>query len=168
EEQIDARAARLSKLAVSVWSHPRVQESALDAYRPQQNETARPQYELQDHLNLAPGRPMRPLFDALRTELLALDPNIGEEILKHYIAYKAETNVIDVVPLVGRLSLMLNMPFPELLDPKGLAADVTNLGRWGNGDVEIGLSTVEEIPYVLGLVRQSLDLQLSNAAETAS
>lgn len=167
EEQIDARAARLSKLAVSVWAHPRLQESALDAYRPQQNESARPQYELQDHLNLAPGRPMRPLFDALRTELLALDPNIGEEILKHYIAYKAETNVIDVVPLVSRLSLILNMPFPELLDPKGLATDVTNLGRWGNGDVEIGLSTVEEIPYALGLVRQSLDLQLSNAAETA-
>lgn len=167
EEQIDARAARLSKLAVSVWAHPRALESALDAYRPQRNGSARPQYELQDHLNLAPGRPMRPLFDVLRTELLALDPNIGEEILKHYIAYKAETNVIDVVPLVGRLSLILNMPFPELLDPKGLATDVTNLGRWGNGDVEIGLSTAEEIPYVLGLVRQSLDLQLSNAAETA-
>ncbi|MGP5165652.1 GmrSD restriction endonuclease domain-containing protein [Arthrobacter rhombi] len=167
EDQIDARAARLSSLAVSVWGYPHVAENTLDAYRPQRNEGIRPEYELRDHPNLAPGQPMRPLFDVLRTELLALDLNIREEIPKHYIAYKAETNVIDVIPLIGRLSLMLNMPFPQLLDPKGLATDVTNLGRWGNGDVEIGLSTVEEIPYVLGLVRQSLDLQLSNATETA-
>jgi predicted transport protein len=32
-----------------------------------------------------------------------------------------------------------------------LAKDVTNLGRWGNGDVEVGLETVADLPYVMGL-----------------
>ncbi|QQE65785.1 hypothetical protein GFS31_24750 [Leptolyngbya sp. BL0902] len=31
------------------------------------------------------------------------------------------------------------MRFPEIYDPKELCRDVTNLGRWGNGDVEVGL-----------------------------
>ena len=32
------------------------------------------------------------------------------------------------------------MTFPEINDPKGLCKDVTGLGRWGNGDVEVGLN----------------------------
>ncbi len=107
---------------------------------------------------------MRALFDKLRVELLALDPNITEKVLKLYIAYKAETNVIDVVPQASRLRLSINMPFPELSDEKGLAKDVTNLGRWGNANVEVGLSNEDDLPYVLGLVRQSLERQLSNGA----
>ena len=35
---------------------------------------------------------MRPVFDAFRTAVLALDPGISEEVLKLYVAYKAETN----------------------------------------------------------------------------
>jgi predicted transport protein len=82
-------------------------------------------------------------------------------VLKLYIAFKAETNVVDVVPQVGRLRLSFNMPFPEVHDPKGMAKDVSNVGRWGNGDVELMFSTVEDIPYVLGLARQALERQLA-------
>ena len=52
------------------------------------------------------------------------------------------------------------MPFSEIDDPKGLCNDVTNLGRWGNGDVEIGVSSLDELPYVMGLIRQSFDRQM--------
>ena len=65
------------------------------------------------------------------------------------------------------LRLSLNMQFHELHDPKGLAKDVTNLGRWGNGDVEVGLGKPEELPYVMGLVRQAFEKQMGNAAAEA-
>lgn len=42
---------------------------------------------------------------------------------------------------------------------------VTGLGRWGNGDVEVTLASLDELPYVIGLVRQSLEVQLGGAAE---
>ena len=45
-------------------------------------------------------------------------------------------------------------------DPKGVAIDVTNLGRWGNGDVETRISIVDELPYVMGLVRQAFEKQM--------
>ena len=64
-----------------------------------------------------------------------------------------------------QLRLSLNMRFVEVNDPKGLCKDVTGVGRWGNGDVEIGLSNMEDLPYVIGLVRQSLELQLGNGGE---
>jgi uncharacterized protein with ParB-like and HNH nuclease domain/predicted transport protein len=166
EAAIDTRAARLAQTATGVWQQPTLEDSVLAAYRPKAG-ASESKYTLEDHPHLAVGRPIRALFDALRPQLLGLDPNIGEEVLKLYIAYKAETNVVDIVPQASRLRLSLNMPFPELSDPKGLATDVTNLGRWGNGDVEVGLTSEADIPYVLGLVRQALERQLSNGAAAA-
>ena len=118
-------------------------------------------YDFDDHRNLAEGTPMRGPFDAFRTAALALDPNITEDVLKLYVAYKAETNVVDVVPQAGRLLLVVNMHFLDSSDPRGIARDVANLGRWGNGDVEVALTAQEDLPCVLGLVRQELELQLS-------
>ena len=57
------------------------------------------------------------------------------------------------------------MRFADVNDPKGLCKDTTDVGRWGNGDVEISLSSLENLPYVLGIVRQSLDQQLDNSVD---
>ncbi len=54
------------------------------------------------------------------------------------------------------------MDFTEISDPKGLCKDVTGLGRWGNGDVEVRISSPTELPYVVGLVRQALEKQLGS------
>jgi predicted transport protein len=82
------------------------------------------------------------------------------------IAYKDETNFVDIVPQAKQLRLSLNMPFAELDDPRGLAKNVPGIGRWGNGEVEIGVATLEEVPYAIGLIRRSLDRQLDDAPET--
>jgi predicted transport protein len=108
---------------------------------------------------------MRELFDAFRKAVLALDPCVTEEFLKLYVAYKAETNFVDVVPQAKRLHLVLNMDFADINDPKGLCKDITGIGRWGNGNVGVGLSSMDELPYVIGLVRQSLERQLGSEAE---
>jgi predicted transport protein len=105
------------------------------------------------------------VFEAFRKAVLAFDPCVSEEFLKLYVAYKAETNFVDVVPQANRLRLSLNMKFADVSDPRNLCKDVTALGRWGNGDVEVGLTTLEELPYVLGLVRQSLEQQLGNGSD---
>jgi predicted transport protein len=77
----------------------------------------------------------------------ALDPNVSQEVL-------------NIVPQAKRLRLSLNMPFAELDDPKGIAKNVAGVGRWRNGEVEIAVATLEEVPYALGLIRQSLERQL--------
>ncbi|WP_409523181.1 GmrSD restriction endonuclease domain-containing protein [Nitrincola sp. MINF-07-Sa-05] len=158
EAAIKARAERLASLAVSVWYSPWLPGDVLETYRAT---TIKPQaYNLEDHHQLADGAPMRPLFEELRKEVIALDPSVVEEVLKLYVAFKAETNFVDVVPQKSRLRLSLNLPFHELNDPKGMAKDVTNLGRWGNGDVEVAISDASELPYVMGLIRQALEKQM--------
>lgn len=160
EAAIRARAERLAEQAAKVWTAPTLPEDVLDAYRAKDQKTAG--YSLDDHPQLAADSPMRSLFESFRQAVLALDPGVTEEVLKLYIAYKAETNFVDLVPQKSRLRLTLNMQYHELHDPRGLAKDVTNLGRWGNGDIEVGLSKPDDMPYVLGLVRQAFEKQMGN------
>jgi len=158
ETAIKARAGRLAADAAKVWGASQLADDVLDAYRPV---AAKPgqQYSVADHTHLVTG-PMRDLFETLRKSVLALDPCVGEEFLKLYVAYKAETNFVDVVPQAKRLLLVLNLGIDDIEDPKGLCRDISNIGRWGNGDVEVGLSSMEELPYAMGLIRQSLDRQM--------
>lgn len=160
ETAIQARAERLALKASQTWVMPALDDEVLRQYDPIWRDLdADTQYSIDDHPHLAAGA-MRALFEEFRQAVLALDPCIREEFLKLYVAYKAETNFVDVVPQVRRLRLSLNMPFHELDDPKGLCKDVSNVGRWGNGDVEVGLSNLDELPYVMGLIRQSFDRQM--------
>ncbi len=88
-----------------------------------------------------------------------LDASVREEYKKFYIAYKNATNFVDIVPQKSRLRLSLNMPFREINDPKGLCKDVTGLGRWGNGDVEVGFDASNQLEDIMFLVRQAFDWQ---------
>jgi predicted transport protein len=162
EEQIMTRAEKLAGMALEVWTAPKLAAGVLEAYRPKAIASAG--YSIDDHPHLL-ANPMRELFEAFRKEVMALDPCVTEEFLKLYVAYKAETNFVDVIPQAKRLRLSLNMDFAEINDPKGFSKDVSGLGRWGNGDVEVGLATLGELPYVMGLVRQSFERQMGTAAD---
>jgi uncharacterized protein with ParB-like and HNH nuclease domain/predicted transport protein len=158
EDEIRRRGERLAVLGVNVWPGPKLAPDIIDAYKPKPVTSG---YSIADHPQLVAGT-MRDVFEAFRREVLALDPCVTEEFLKLYIAYKAETNFVDVVPQAKRLRLSLNLAFPEIVDPKGICKNVSNLGRWGNGDVEVGLASPEELPYVMGLVRQAFEKQMGN------
>ena len=159
ENAIKDRANNLAASAVKVWTAPKLSEATLLQYR--RTKAAATEYTVADHPQLLTPA-MNELFEAFRSQVLALNPCITEEFLKLYVAYKAETNFVDVVPQAKRLRLSLNIELSEISDPKGIARDVTNLGRWGNGDVEVGLAKIEELPYAIGLVRQAFEKQMGN------
>ena len=153
------RGETLAARALDVWTSPQLSKEQRQLYKP--NKRVETTYTIADHPQLINPQ-IRAVFDALDAGIRALDPNVLQEVLKLYIAYKAETNFVDIVPQAKRLRLSLNMPFAELDDPKGLAKNVTDVGRWGNGDVEVGVATLAEVPYAIGLIRQSLDRQLDD------
>lgn len=158
EQAIKARANQLANRAIKVWDTPSLTEEVLRTY--QNTPPKQGSYTLADHPQLNKGMPMRELFVQLRNEIMALDPSVTEDILKLYVAFKADTNFVDIVPQKNRLRLTLNIPFHDLNDPKGIARDVTNLGRWGNGDAEVGINNISQVPYVMGLIRQALEIQM--------
>ncbi|HVC22726.1 MAG TPA: DUF262 and DUF1524 domain-containing protein, partial [Candidatus Dormibacteraeota bacterium] len=163
ESAIRQRANRLSAIASEVWPEPRLGADRLDSYRSPSDPGAA-LYGIADHEYLASGTPTRELFDTLRTEVLGLDPGVTEEFLKLYVAYRAETSFVDVIPRSEQLLLTLNMPFFELQDPRGMARDVANLGAWGNGEVQVGLGSLVDVSYVLGLVRQAFERQMGDGS----
>ena len=161
EDMICARAKRLTNKALKVWKAPSLSADILATYV-SGTERRKKTYTIRDHLHLSEGSGSHQLFEELRKEVLAIDPCVSEEILKLYIAYKAETNFVDVIPQAARLKLSLNMKFHEIHDPRGLAEDITNLGRWGNGDVDVSFRSLDELPYVMGLVRQAFERQMGD------
>ncbi len=165
EETIQTRAGMLADLAVQIWAYPKLSEETIAPYRLTQNKgngDSEPRDYPMEHYEYLQEGPMLALFKAFRHRVLNLDPIVREEHKKLYIAFKATTNFVDVVPQKVRLRLSLNLPFTEIDDPKGLCVDVSNRGRWGNGDIELGLSTMEELDYVMDLVTQAFDWQMGN------
>ena len=51
------------------------------------------------------------------------------------------------------------MKFSEVVDTKGICRDITGLGRWGNGDVELYMDHTSDIEQVMEIVEQSYRLQ---------
>jgi uncharacterized protein with ParB-like and HNH nuclease domain/predicted transport protein len=159
ESAIKARAAKMAKRAAEVWCMPALPEAILSGYQTPASTAS--EYSIDDHPHLVAGE-ISGLFADFRREVKALDPCVTEHFLKLYVAYKAETNFVDVIPQAKSLLVSLKIGIDELSDPREMARDISDLGRWGNGRTEVKLSDLADLPYVLGLVRQALDLQLGS------
>jgi uncharacterized protein with ParB-like and HNH nuclease domain/predicted transport protein len=155
-EEIKSRAERLAQDAVRIWRRPILTEEKLAQFHTPRPETG---FSIQDHPNLLPPA-RRELFERLSTETLALDPAVTRHFLKLYVAFKAETNFLDVVSQVARMRLSLVIPIEQLHDERGLAYDVSAKGHWGNGTTEATLDEESDFAYVMGLIRQAYEYQL--------
>lgn len=160
EAEIRKRAISLAEQARYVWKLPHLDADVLVKYTKKGTEKDKI-YSLADHAEYLQGDMLK-LFEQLRTRICNLDNSIREEFKKLYIAYKATTNFVDIVPQKSRLRLSLNLAFHEINDPRGICKDVTNLGRWGNGDVEIGISSHEELDYIMFLIEQAFEKQVED------
>lgn len=160
EEQMIKRVNSLSNFAVNIWQFPDLKEETVSKYKKViEKKDKDVDYTIDDYEHLEGG--MLGLFNQLRERIINLDPSIvKEEYKKLYIAYKADTNFVDIVPQKSRLRLSLNMEFGEINDPKELCKDVGGKGRWGNGDVEVGISSVDQINDIMFLIKQSFDKQV--------
>ena len=161
ENNIKNRAKQLAKKAVTVWFAPFLSSEILDKYKPKQQREEKSIYSIASYSQLSKNN-MKELFKAFQKDVLDLDQCVSEEFLKFYIAYKAEGNFVCVEPQSKRLRLSLGLKIQELHDPKGIARDISNIERCGTGDIEVSLNSVEELPYIMGLVRQALEKQISD------
>lgn len=154
--EIQTRANRLAADALQIWTRPMLPEADLAEFEGKRAQSA---FTIEDHPYLL-SESRRALFEKFSGEVLALDPGITRQFLKHYVAFKAETNFVDVVPQKSRLRLHLNIPLEALRDDRNLAWDVSGKGHWGNGPTETAIDENSDFSYMLGLVRQALEFQM--------
>lgn len=155
-ENIETRAKELAEKSRQIWFSPNLSQEVLDKYSTEERTTTVYSIEQYEHLN----GDILDLYHALKKRILNIDSSVKEEYKKLYIAFKSSTNFVDIVPQKVRLRLSLNIDYPDIIDPKGLCKDVSGIGRWGNGDVEVGISNIKELDDVMELIQQAFDKQL--------
>lgn len=154
EAHIQKRAQELVKIAEKIWPYPALTATQLAPY--QVEEKPAQKYSLDTYDTNAFTRI---LFESLNKRIMNLSPAVKREFKKLYVAYKLDTNFVDIVFQKQRLRISINMKFSEVNDPNGICKDITNLGRWGNGDVEIFMEHRDELDQVMEIVEQSYQMQ---------
>lgn len=159
ESAITSRALELSNLASKVWIYPVIEESKLESYRDKKTQKKVViEYSLDSYEHLKGD--MLKLFKELESSITAIDPSISVENKKQYIAFKTDSNFVDVVPQKSRLRLSLNVDLAEIKDPKNLCEDVSGKGRWGNGNTQLAVSKPEDIEYAMFIIKQAFEASL--------
>lgn len=160
EEAINRRALVLSEIACKIWRYQLIANDRLDLYLEPIETKESTGYSIEHYEYLKDE--MFELYKLLEKRILNIDSSVRVELKKLYIAFKSQTNFVDIVPQKKRLRLSLNMDFSSIKDPKGICKDVSGLGRWGNGDVEVGLENLGDLDYVMELIEQAFEEQVEN------
>ncbi len=104
---------------------------------------------------LDPG--MLDRFEALRAYMVALGDDVQETTLRFYIAFKRIKNFacVEFRPTNGKILMFVKVdPSTVQLEP-GFTRDVSNLGHFGTGDLEITLSKAENLEKAKPLIELS-------------
>lgn len=96
------------------------------------------------------------LYEKFRTAILNLSDGIEIKPQKFYVAFKKDTNIVDIALLKKSLKIWINAKLGDLEDARNLARNVSDVGHRGNGDYEITVDTDTDLEYIMSLVKQAI------------
>lgn len=80
---------------------------------------------------------VKTLYQDLTNYVLSLGDDVSETRLKLYAAFKKIKNIVTVVILKKKMILNLPLDVNSVTFEEGFSRDVTNIGHWGCGSVEL-------------------------------
>ena len=113
-------------------------------------------YNESDHLKVT-SPALKELYENLKSRILELGENIEVKTFKIYIGFIASTNFADIHIYKNSIKIWINLPKGRLDDPQNISRDVSDVGHWGNGDYEISLSSLDDLGYIMTLIKQSYE-----------
>jgi len=113
----------------------------------------------EDHHIKGKPREAIELFRAVDKFCRELDPTtVQRKYLKKYISYMHGKNIFCCVHLQkSGLLIWLKLNYSRLENPPDYVRDVSNIGHWGVGDVEIGMDSLEKLQISKSFIRQSFE-----------
>ncbi len=105
------------------------------------------------------------LYRAIDGFCRELEPGaVTKKYRKLYVSYSCGNNVFCCVRLQkSRLRVWLKLKFSDLENPPHYSRDVSNIGHWGVGDVELILDDLATLQDARSLIRQSFEKNRSSA-----
>jgi predicted transport protein len=97
------------------------------------------------------------LYQRLDQFCLALKPGAVEKrYLAKYVAYSESKRIFCCIHLYrGGLRVWVKLKFQRIANPPAFARDVSAIGHWGVGDVELAISNTQELNDAESFIRQS-------------
>ncbi len=92
------------------------------------------------------------LYQDLANYILSLGDDISETHLKLYAAFKKIKNVVTVVAHKKKLVINLPLDVATVTFEEGFSRNVTNIGHWGCGAVEVHLKDKEDLERAKALI----------------
>lgn len=98
-------------------------------------------------------------FEALKLYMLALGDDVQVKILKHYIAFKRIKNFacLEVHPQSDKILLYLKVDPKHVELQSGFTRDVSNIGHYGTGDLEVIITSDEDFEKAKHFINMSYD-----------
>jgi len=96
------------------------------------------------------------LYEKFKTAILNLATDIEIKALKYYIAFKRRSNVVDIEIQKKALKIFINARWGTIDDSKGIARNVSSIGKTGNGDYQIQVDSDADLEYIMSLIKQVL------------
>ncbi|OIQ73181.1 hypothetical protein GALL_451840 [mine drainage metagenome] len=96
-------------------------------------------------------------FEALRSYLTALGDDVQETTLRFYIAFKRIKNFacVEFRPTTGKILVFLKVDASTVKIEPGFTRDVSTVGHFGTGDLEITLAASEDLERAIPLIERS-------------
>lgn len=102
-------------------------------------------YTFDHHLEHAGSEELKDLIRLLQDFILKLNPAIEEVPKKFHVAYRTTQNIGCVEIQKQKVLLTLKLNPKVVKGPPGISRDVTNVGHYGTGDLEITLRTPADL-----------------------
>ena len=96
-------------------------------------------------------------FEALRSFLTALGDDVTETTLQFYIAFKRLKNFacVEFRPTTGKILIYVKVDPSSVSIETGFTRDVSEIGHYGTGDLEITLATPGDLQRAMPLIERS-------------
>lgn len=103
--------------------------------------------------------PQKARFESLRTYINDLGDDVQEHRLKRYIAFKRIKNFscVELRNTKGSIMVFLQLEKKSLKLEKGFIRDVSKIGHYGTGNIEITISSDEHLERAKPLIKKSYE-----------
>jgi len=112
------------------------------------------QYSVEQHFNKASGK-FHDLAMAAHDFICSLDSAIEAAPKKLYIAYKTTENIVCLEVNATRVALFLKLNPKKAKGPAGISRDVSSIGHFGTGDLEIVLKSMDDLEKTKPFIQQA-------------
>jgi predicted transport protein len=103
------------------------------------------------------GSPIGDLYEEVRTRILALGDDVQEKHLKYYVAFKTISNFATVEVQKKQLHIYLKLDPSSVELEEGFARDVTEIGHFGTGNLEVTVRDPAALDRAWPLIERSYE-----------